>query len=84
MESLGLLQLNQRATAVAAAAMPAAGVEALEDNEAAQPAQRRRFDSSTFNRAPATPTEPKSLNPTCDPKPYRIVGYDPLIRGSNP
>ena len=21
---------------------------------------------------------------TCDPKPYKIVGYDPLIRGSNP
>ena len=24
------------------------------------------------------------LNPTCDPKPYKTVGYDPLIRGSNP
>ena len=21
---------------------------------------------------------------TCDPKPYKIVGYDPLIRGQNP
>ena len=27
---------------------------------------------------------PKSINPTCIPKPYKIVGYDPLIRGSNP
>ena len=22
--------------------------------------------------------------PTCNPKPYKIVGYDPLIIGSNP
>ena len=21
---------------------------------------------------------------TCDPKPYNTVGYDPLVRGSNP
>ena len=24
------------------------------------------------------------LSPTCIPKPYKIVGYDPLIRESNP
>ena len=27
---------------------------------------------------------PLNPNPTCGPKPYKIVGYDPLIRGSNP
>ena len=27
---------------------------------------------------------PLGLGATCDPKPYKIVGYDPLIREANP
>ena len=33
---------------------------------------------------PSTQLRLLSYRPTCEPRPYRIVGYDPKIRGSNP